>query len=180
MGRARLSGQSGGGSNIRSVQRGTVTFSTTDVTKTISINNVDLTKAIVLIEFSYTNTPAYAYYGGVSGVLSGATELLLSRFTPVTGTRATLKVSWQVIEFNNVKSLQKGSLTTAFNGTAYSVTINSVDVAKSILFFNYTNDTGNTLFYGEHLEGSIADSTTINFYQLANAKTIKWQVVEFK
>lgn len=167
------------GSNIKSIQRGVATFSATDVTKTIPNNGVDLSRAIVIIEWTHTNTPGYCYYGGISGKLNSATELLLSRWATVSGTRSTIEVAWQVIEFNNVKSLQKGTLTTVYDGTAYSAVINSIDTTKSILFYSYTNNTGNTNFYGEHLEGYIANATTLNFNQIFNAKTIEWQVIEF-
>lgn len=89
------------------------------------------------------------------------------------------KVSWQVIEFNSVKSLQKGTLTTLWNATTHTVTVSAVDLTKSILVFNHTNNTGNGDFHSDYLNGYMSNGTTLNFYQKANAKTIKWQLIEF-
>jgi len=126
----------GASSNIKSIQRGEVSFSSTSGTVTIS--EVDLSKSIIIASTS----------GGGDG--SPASSFVKTRFVSSTsinftlGRSSTYKVAWQVIEFSNVKSLQRG-LTNVTTDT--DVTITDVDMSKSILFTDFsTTYTGADLY----------------------------------
>lgn len=161
-----------GGSNIKSIQRGVLT--TLVSVSNIEISSVDLTKSIVIVN---TNT----YQGGildsdvaVKAILTSSTQLTL---TTITNNFSGTIVSWTIIEFNNVKSLQTGSKSTSL--ASDTTTISAINVNKSILFYSWTSS-GDTATQNIISNCYILDNTTITFKStLAVAKVIAWQVIEF-
>jgi len=131
-----------GGVFIKSVQRGVSTV-TTPVT--VSIDEVDLDKSVILIQGLFDDGDGQAGAAVVS--FDSSTELYIGGQNYNTTT-----VIWQVIEFYNVKSLQSGYT------TSETTTITQVNLNKSILFYNGGTTSTGTLF---DCEAYLSDSTTI-------------------
>lgn len=175
----------GGGSNIKSIQRGS--FIGNVLSKNVTITSIDPQKSIVIIDAldypfdSATQTGKYYF----DAEIINNTTLLFERLTNDTTLYPT--VYWTVIEYNNAKSKQSGILdvnSQTIKGA--SVTIAAVNRDKSILVISkrHTAD-GNE---GAVSTNTLADAvltngTTITFHR--NGATFfwtwrfKWQVIEF-
>ncbi len=166
-------GLNDGGSNIKSIQRGTITLSGTSTNVTIS--PIDISKSIVLISIEGANIDN-AFRVLVSGRLTSSTNLLLT----VGNIDYPPTVSWQVIEFNNVKSLQRGY--TSINSDIQTVTISSVNTSKSFLVTSKDATLFDTANFGLWFSSAaLTNSTTITFSQLFSNKpgNVAWEVIEF-
>lgn len=179
MGVGYLTGQGGGGSNVKSIQRGTTILTAQSLDLTIS--SVDLNKSIVIMSYSDLNNS------------SDGNSLIRAKLTSATninfylGEYSTPKyIEWQVIEFNNVKSIQRGDFTTPSTTiTAYvdksSVTINSINTSKSLIFASFASELGYSSRYTMIGNFQISNATTIT---LAKGNSVQrfwhWQVIEFK
>jgi hypothetical protein len=168
-------------SNVKSIQRGRVIIPSgggvpsggggyyTD----IYISSVDKTKSIVLLTFVSDNTQASNLL--VQGSLLTPTSV---RFTYYSSPTNPIVVDWQVIEFDNVKSLQTGTLrstTTLSYGQ-----INPVKLSKSILFFSYCLNSQLTDTHYALITGYFYSNTQLAFERKsAHVADIAWQVVEF-
>lgn len=167
----------GGGSNIKSMQRGFGQIAANVVINNIPISAVDLTKAVVMIwQSAPTNLgPAYTL---VRAKLTSETNLEISR--ELTSTTASGSFNWQVVEFNNAKSLQKGDYQFTGNGT---VTISAVDLNKTLLFVSATSTsdgTGTNAMEAPFflLKQELISSTQFTLTRSSTNKS-HWQVVEF-
>lgn len=176
---------------IKSIQRGLIdrtipsTNPPTAHTFNITVNAVDPSKSIVLAKtLPGANTDPYT--GVFMFQLVNATTL---QFTNQTGSiydRET-KGSWQLIEFNPelVKSVQRGVIQVgARNLTEYTVTINAVNPAKSILIVNNKiyGSSGAYIFYEYY--GELKNSTTVSIRrpsseQYDSFSEAAWEVIEF-
>lgn len=172
----------GGGSNIKSIQHGFVADligSGTDITYDVPISEVDVSKAIVLVSVAGINQ--YQESQNVSGVITSSTNLRL-RFQA-----RTRNISYTVIEFENVKSLQKGTANIGSNPSIVTPTISSIDPAKSILIFStrFTSGSGTTWVGVFGIAGRIKSSNTVEFVFAPTSgwnsivAAIEYQVVEF-
>lgn len=171
MGVGYLTGQGGGGSNVKSIQGGTISISLaqTDVT----INQVSLSNSIVLVNWYSQGTQVRQFL--ISAELATSTRIRIT----VNSFVGSYQVSWTVIEFNNVKSIQRG---TALKGTAsLDVSISSVDLNKSILFASATSTETGTSMADTSLNYYLSSQTNIVFKEFSpRDKSIRWQVIEFK
>lgn len=165
--------RSGGGNSIKSIQRGTANLSSMQPLD-ISITNINVSNSIIIItSYNYAYTDSEHQFA--TAKITSSNNIQLQRIA--TDTYNTT-VAWQVIEFNNVKSKQTGSLTTT-SATSIDVIISSINVNKSILFFSARGSVGTQLAYLLNV-GTITNSTTINFARLNNAGIIiEWQIIEF-
>lgn len=159
------------GSNIKSIQRGTATMNSTTVN--VAISAVDLTKAVVIVNFASLNANITDSEVSIKATLTSSTNLQLSN---IVATYGIIVVSWTVIEFNNVKSLQSGSYTST--STSDSITISSVNMAKSQLFYSSTSNNGNPSQY-ILLNCYLSNATTITISHYAATRVISWYLVEF-
>lgn len=162
---------SSSGSNIKSVQRGSVTI---DSTSSIDINvsTVDVSKSILIVHFrngwQYTNAVA------LMGTIINSTTIRLSTGS----TTYNLVAKWQLIEFKNIKSLQSGILSSS-TGSAVTATISSVALEKSFVIGSWKTtessmDTTKSMTYNLEL----TNATTVT-YTPYNVGTCTWFVVEF-
>jgi len=169
-----VGGITGTASNIKSIQRGQAVF-TSQTTINVTISLVDLTKSIVIVELQNGNeTDPTAVF--VQGKLNSSTQLNLSR--QGVGNSNALSIRWTVIEFNNVKSLQTGTSGIS-TGT---VTISTVDPAKSLVFFSiscYVYPVVGTNAGDVRHSAWFNSSTQIELTFSGNVSTIYWYVVEF-
>ncbi|MFZ5352734.1 MAG: hypothetical protein ACOZCL_08425, partial [Bacillota bacterium] len=162
-------------SNIKSVQRGSYTFGGAEDTAWVTISAVNLSNAIIKISIQNVaagNTANNSLQ--VKGKFTSTTQIELKR--QYAGGSTYTKVFWEVIEFNNVKSLQSGDV--AINTNPKTITISSVNTSKSVMFSSYLTTAGSTT---AHIEvGYNLDSATqISFNCQAGDNTAHWFVVEF-
>lgn len=158
------------GSNIKSIQSGTSTLSATSLN--VPISSVDLSKSIVMINCSSTSN--FADQTMVSAQITTNTNLQLSKANATTA----VVVNWVIIEFNNVKSKQTGSI--ASNGGTASATITSINMNKALLFCTATNSiTSSTSINQALYRYKINTVTSLNFDSSSTTQTIYWQLIEF-
>lgn len=163
-------------SNIKSIQRGTATYNAA-TTLDVPITVVDLSKAIVIV------TACHAYSSGVSpsalaimGKLTSATNINLSSAASL----GSITVSWEVIEFNNVKSVQSGDFSVTSDNTDQSVAITAIDPTKSFIISSSKSGISNATATGMLSIARIASSTSIVIRSSYNtSETVHWQVIEF-
>jgi hypothetical protein len=163
-----------GGIRIRSIQRGTTNFDGTVIQVDATINSVNLSSSIVRI---------IALRGTDQGVASRSTALI--EFLNATTLRMSksvatdqLLVYWEVIEFENVKSKQSGK---TFTGNGLTVTINSVDVNKALVFSSLRNDSNTNGSVRPDSGFVLTSATELTFrstYVVGNTEAA-WQVIEF-
>jgi len=157
-----------GGSNIKSIQRGFTALDGSTTSKTVTILAVDTTKAIIKVY--YYNAGAAAVYTAIQAIISSATSFSLIR-GDING--STCSIYWEVIEFNNVKSLQKGTY-----GGFGTISITSVNLSKSFIIASwYANAYATSLFQGYGL--TAANQITIAQSGTDGAIYHAWQVIEF-
>lgn len=175
----------GGGSNIKSIQRGTATFDYTSGTLlNISISSINPNKSIVRITYNRNSeNGAQPAFFDIACKIVDATNIQLIRQSVGNSSVTDIIVNWEVIEFNNVKSKQTGVVNGMSSNSNTDVEITSINTNKSLLLFNHTHNTDNigysSLANYIFIRGSIYNSTTLRFYILALTPTIYWQVIEF-
>jgi hypothetical protein len=160
-------------SNIKSIQKGTSAISVDSTYIDVGISSVDTGKTIVLLSFVGGANQASNLL--VMGRLLNSQTVRFQRVSPNVG---AIIVDWQVIEFENVKSLQTGILTST--STAPLTTINPVVFSKSVLFFSYMLNDISTSINIALMKGRLSSSTVLYFERpTAQQVSIYWQVVEF-
>ena len=163
------------GSNIKSMQSGTYTLTSTNGTVTIS--NVDLTKAFLIFSYTPSSADTSAAKQITTGVLTNSTTITFTANSVPTGTLIT----WQVIEFNNVKSNQRGSIG-APTSTTQNITISNVNPSKCLYFISLTSAQGGTSA-GWVLFSAVLSSSTNFLITWGNnygaVLSCNWQIIEF-
>jgi hypothetical protein len=170
-----------GGSSIKSIQSGTATIGA--ATTNVTIANVDTGKAIVIFTAvansgSTSIDQADEFYP--SGAITTATNLQFIVNTYV----QNITVEWQVIEFENVKSLQKGSAAiTGVGVISVNVALSAVAIAKCIVLTSYSTAIGSSIDYRRRVVGKLTTTTNLNLFLTSNAdgavSNIQYQVIEF-
>ena len=170
--------QGEGGAAVKSVQRGTGSIPGTNTSVTIPITAVDLTKSIVLVNYYVNDTPARAL---VKATFVDDSHLL---FEVAGGTGSITIFNWQVIEFESVKSLQKGTILLSGAGIVTSTqTITPVDLSKAVIFISYTGNGTSTSGRNYFIRYRLYSQNTIEFIVYTDSEqtfNISWQVVEFE
>lgn len=166
----------GGGSNIKSIQKGISSLSaTTSIDVTVSDVDIENTIVVLTIKPGSTNVTTWA----ARAEMINSTTL---RITRQAGISIEIVVGWQLIEFDDIKGVQKG--TVVMTGTDSNISISPVDVEKSLLFVNFSVKTlVSQSYYSSKASilASIINPSTINFKSYeADEYTINWQVIEFK
>lgn len=166
-----------GGSNIKSIQRGTSVLTNGGAsTLNVTISSVNLSKTIVKFTSLIISTSG-SLNSLCNAKVTTATNLLLTRNSTTGG---DITVEWEIIEFNNVKSIQTGNYTlSTMSGT---VTITTVDTTKSSLYYSAYNS-ADTDSYTRTMTGTgkITNATTLTFALATSGvtKIIEWIVIEF-
>lgn len=94
-------------SNIKSIQRGTIAVDT--FKKNVPISTIDLSRSIVLITYKMQSSNIGMEFVMAQLTASTNFELSVSVLPKYISDQTT--VYWTVVEFNNVKSLQNGTVT---------------------------------------------------------------------
>jgi len=167
-------GLTGTASNIKSIQRGTGNMVNT-TSLNIAISSVDLSKAVVLLSYAGAETtPAYR---AIKAKLTSSTNINLSMANAINNNNY---FSYQVIEFENVKSLQRGDFSLLSSPGPLSVSVTSVNPSKCMLVHSHSIAI-NTSQY-ETIGSTLTDATTITFILVDRANLeykIHWQLIEF-
>lgn len=164
-----------GGASVSNVQRDSIVMTGTIIN--VPITAVDLSKAIATVKVWNTGSGPDASEMFVGAELTSATNLRLH--LEVYDASNQPEVAWQVVEYENVKSLQRDVL--LVDSAIETDAIASVDITKSILFFSYTTIIGSSVNLAG-LYGELTDATTLTFKQFGTAgwaKDAYWQVIEF-
>jgi hypothetical protein len=91
---------------------------------------------------------------------------------------ATFTIAWEVIEFDSVKSIQTGTLSSSQTETA--VTVSSVDVSKAMLFVTHKATTSGGYAGEHHIKYKVVSATSISFRSAASLPNdVRWWLVEF-
>ncbi|NLK87717.1 MAG: hypothetical protein GX279_09530 [Clostridiaceae bacterium] len=169
-------------SPIASIQRGYLKANA--VVVDVPINAVDLNRAIVIAVPFAINYEANTQTSLVSAELTSATNISLKIKTLTSS--YIVRVYWTVIEFNNIKSIQRGD--TKISGTNTYIDINLVDPDKCMVFCTQRADgtsglTGNegmAYMLDSHLEFNSGTRAILYSYATGSRpKIIHWQIVEF-
>lgn len=166
-----LFGLAGTYSNIKSIQRGTFAWGNF-TTKNVSISPINLSNSIVML--SDTNYRGGACYYRCTANLTSSTNIEFKIIASMGSDVANY--NWTVVEFNNVKSKQSGSV--AITSTSkQTIAINSVNIYKSMLFSTWRS------YYSGGDEAGIEafETSTQISYQFTNAAEtdVEYQIIEF-
>lgn len=166
-----------GGKTIKSIQRGTATIASGTSITYVNISPVNIAKSIIKISFQIDTATGDSNEGQIQGKLNTTNQIKLSRyFDPA---NATGTISWVVIEFDNVKSVQSGFKFTN-TSSENTVIVSAVNVNKSMLFKSYTSQVGSVSYPVSNAYDRIINSTTIGFkVQSTQSIAYEWYLVEF-
>lgn len=185
MGAGFLYGQTGGGkkSVIKSIQRGTISIPINYSSGDATISSVDLNSAVIICNGSR---------GGLSSSTDAALNRVMARLSLTNSTTLNAKayttassnatvVSYMVVEFDNVKSVQRGSISISSGATA-SATITAVDLNKSLLLPSGFSTDAATNSQRALFTLELTNSTTITAQRAGTAASsaiINYSLVEF-
>jgi len=165
----------GGGGGVKSIQHGLLSMVGTSANVTITA--VDTTKAIII--FSSYNSDVTSMTADKYVVRASITSSTNINFVVQTAASLNTQIAWTVVEFNNVKSLQKGSFTQQ-GGIDITKSISQVDINKSLLFYSFTTKSTFTNILQILSRAYIEDDTTLSFSFITSFDvTCNWQLIEF-
>ena len=159
---------------LKSVQSGSVTFATTDTTKTATITAVVLSMSFVVFGVSLDENEPIK--GSISAQITATTTVTFQRIGTATN---SLTVHWYVAEFTSGVTVQRGSVTTAT--TTENVTLTTVDTARSFPLVSFRSN-GTNFDANDFVRAEITTSTNLLLTMDNGADTgdvIEWQVVEY-
>jgi hypothetical protein len=161
-----------------SKQSGSVSFSTTDTSKTAALTSVDTTKAFV--RFNWRTG------GGATGVTNGAIRGIITDATTVTFTRASAgsaaaTLEWTVMEWSAGVTVESGSQTGS--GATTNVTITEIDTTKAWPIVSMSTNAGDwNTGSGLSIQASITSTTNLALVSDDSTPTAQitcWQIVEY-
>ena len=160
---------------LNSVQSGSVTFATTDLTKTATITAVVLSKSFVVFGVSLDeNTPNG---GSISAQITATTTVTFQRNGTATN---SLTVHWYVAEFTSGVNVQRGSVTDTT--ISENVTLSpAVDTARSFPLVSVRSD-GVGYSANDFVRAEITTTTNLLLTMdvaAVSGDDIEWQVVEY-
>jgi hypothetical protein len=179
-----LHGDVGGGkgSNIKSIQKGKLnqTLASTSVT----ISSIDVNKSLLFFDYSHSHPNEYINEKYEAGQISNSTSINFSRQRD----GYDQGIGWSVFEFEEVKSKQSGGVVLSGGATTDAITINSVNVANSVLVISYKCSTSSLINYYPPYQmayGTVTSPTSIEIYTHGSSTSYKyivayWQLLEFK
>ncbi len=176
MGVGYLTGQGGGGSNIKSIQGGTFNYFGTgagDTQSDMTVNTVNANNCLLLLSIVGYSNPQNSCVNGTVYNNYIRLKKYLGYDSPT--------VQWQLIEFNNVKSRQSGFVTQLM-----TISINEINLGKSIAYSTILNSASNEQSaWSSGFSNSIklTSPTSLNIdgaTYLSNTREVAWQVIEFK
>lgn len=169
-------------SGIKSVQSGDASIAAGYQILQTTISAVNTSNSVVIIQNAGNETQTSVQHLCVLGELINSTTLSLVRV----GTSGEAKVTWTVIEFENLKSLQTGTLqTTGGPGSFQTASITTVVPSKTMVFASFkTVDLGTFATLGAGaIRARLWDESSVSVAREVGGfgtVTVRWYVVEFK
>lgn len=160
----------GGLPNIKNSQSGGVILSGAPMN--VPISPVDLKIAVLRISILAATLGEGPDKICVKATFVNNTTLNLS----TVNAPSSLGVQWEVIEFNNVKSLQSGTTSGSANNL---ISISEMNPNKSLLFFSFSMPSTNLEPSYVQVRGRIQSSSQIQIQNSFAAINTFWQVLEF-
>lgn len=177
MGVGYLTGQGGGGSNVKSIQRGSVTpwNNTTIATLDIIISSIDISKSILIIHpMLYSN---FSTHDCTGGYLKNGTTININRGSSTAAN--TTVIYWEVIEFKNVRSVQRGLANGNGFGIGRQVTLSTINASKCfVITSQYDTTTNSTAAARAACGANITSSVLLELWATTSGR-IYWEVIEF-
>ena len=170
----------GGGLDIKSRQQGIETVGANVLASTITraINPVVVANSIIRVSpyfNSYGTNPTndkWVYGGKILDETTIQFDRMAEYFNFETG------IFWEVIEFTALKSKQTGEVVTIADADI-AVTVNSVDVDKSLLFWSMlATITTSSSSTSASKPAYLQDATTIKVLKSLEPAKILWQLIE--
>lgn len=148
-----------GSSNIKSIQQFAITMNAGIGSVDTAISTVNSANTIALLG-NQTNPSSNLQLTTISATVTTNTNLNLSR---VASGSPTLIVYVTVVEFQNIKSIQKGAVTKNSSSASVTASITPVVLNKSILFYDYTYGTSVTTSSQTGASGRASATNTLTF-----------------
>jgi len=160
------------GSNMKPIQRVSSTFTHLGpTTLNLTIPAVNMTKTIVTVS---RQSYAYGERSCIKAKLTSPTNIEVSRVSNENANPFVISV----LEFINVKSLQRADYTLSVTGPV-EIAVSPIDPSKSILFISHSHTSGLNSDESEVIQADILTASTIGLHiQLAIAN-VHWQLIEF-
>lgn len=163
---------------IKSIQRGVITIPAESVSATATIASVNISKAIIILTGVTTDYDTARMFPC----------LTLTDSTTITATREynyghTTTLTYEVVEFSLLTSLQRGTIIIPDGITTATATISSVDTSKAVIILTGATTNYNPMAMLPYL--TLTDSTTVtatrNYTGLGSngyTTTLNYEVVE--
>lgn len=169
-----LFGASGG---IKKIQSGLAAKLNPGIV-TVNIEKVDLAKSL-LFYMGYNTATAGGEYQLEECNLMGELKADKIEFSTYSG-GGIYNIPWWVVEFRNIKKVQRGVISLPQNTESVFQLIEPVDLSKTLLFINAKVNSTST---EQIFSGALAyfdSAERIRFvHHKSSAKTAAWQVAEF-
>ena len=167
------------------MQRGLLNFGA-GLTLTVNISAVD-TECSIIKFFPMSTTPTQNFANmQFSAVFNSETQIKFERAKNGGTYNVINPIIWEIVEYNNVKSIQRGVVDLLSDSTPlWSVTINEVDTNKSIVMVDFTSKMDGANYPPSMVKaGHFTSSTTFDIYGLSHtsstfSSTAYWTVLEF-
>jgi hypothetical protein len=162
------------------VQRGKQPFTAAQVSFNIPLSKaIDPNKAIAIIEYANTTTANVALYYQLpwTGNISNSTNLRIQRDS--SGTIAG-NVGWQVVEFNDGSTIQRGQVASVGSVAApTNVGISSTPLNQTWLYFSHATSATANLISEFGVQGRFTSPTNIRFSRQTAGGTnrVQWYAV---
>ena len=178
----------GGGSNIKSVQRGIFTPEPPmggGEDNTVMINNFTIETVnpdnCVGIAYPIIGRSSLPDFKSTAFVYDNRIQIL---YPSCANIPSNMKIQWEVIEFDNVKSVQSGGLSPTSNPSNYN--IQKVDLSKTLLFYSvlrqynhtFVSSLGSVRFVSDN-EIELNQPSAIFTTDPFKATQFSWHIVEF-
>ncbi|MET3846881.1 hypothetical protein [Paenibacillus sp. OAE614] len=154
------------------IQRGQLTMGASESQVSAIFSAVDVTKSIV--RMMVLGTESIFRNAHISARIDSAISAVFRR--NFTGSFDNY-IFYEIIEFENAKSIQKGSGT--FQGGNAAIYFTAVDPAKSLIFYTYRTNDGSQLTFASGY--NFASPTQANLRMDVNGtNNFEWYLVEFQ
>ncbi len=160
---------------LHQVQSGRASILSGQVSTTVSIAAVDLSKSFLV--FGVNGSAVNPRDIQVSGQIAGPTTLSFAR----AGTAGTLNLQWYVAEFRSGVRVQRGTLPLPTGSKSATVSIAAVDLSKSFPLVTLRAP-GSNIDGNDFVQASFADSTHLKLDWAGgtvNPSFVEWQVIEY-
>lgn len=177
IGASFLADSSGGG--VKRVQRGRSVISAGEQSVMPTINEVDLNKALLKFEYGSGGTDGGVNESFIYGQLNSSNSIIFSRGVRPTS-NVTVDITWEVVEFENVRSLYRGYVNVGGNNGVVMFP-KEINVLKSFFLVSFNTTTNTSLNTIMNVRG-ILSGDRLSLYNTDSNRFVAaaYQVIEFE